>query len=98
MSQCRLSVTPSKISLQLYFQDEWSCTIIEISIGSNSLAHIFFSTLTTAFKDILCSFQEITTDANKSFFKPVTKKRKLSTTNAFAKIKKALEELLRENN
>ena len=31
---------------------------IEISIGSNSLPHDLFSTLTSAFKDFLCSFAE----------------------------------------
>ena len=64
---------------------------IEISIGSNSLPHDIFSTLTSAFKYFLCSFTERTTDASKLFFKPATRKRKLSTTDAFTKIEKALE-------
>ena len=45
----------------------------------------FYITLTSAFKDFLCSFAERTTDAGKAFFKPATKKRKLSTTDAFTK-------------
>ena len=39
----------------------------------------------------MCSFAEITTDTKKPFFKLATKKHKLSTTDAFAKIEKALE-------
>ena len=53
----------------------------------HSLPHDLFSTLTSAFKYFLCSF----TDASKLFFKPATRKRKLSTTDAFTKIEKALE-------
>ena len=48
-------------------------------------------TFTSAFKDFLWSFAERTTDASKPFFKPATKKRKLSTMDAFTKIDKALE-------
>ena len=63
----------------------------QIIIGSNNLSHDLFSTLASLFKDFLCSFAEITTDANRPFFKLATKKRKLSTTDAFAKIEKASE-------
>ena len=51
----------------------------------------FYITLTSAFKDFLCSFAERTTDASEPFFKPATKKRNLYTTDAFTKIDKALE-------
>ena len=86
-----LSVISNEISLQFFFQNEWSCTTIQIIIGSNNLSHDLFSTLASLFKDFLCSFAEITTDANRPFFKLATKKRKLSTTDAFAKIEKASE-------
>ena len=39
----------------------------------------------------MCSFAEITTDTKKPFFKLATKKHKLSTTDAYTKIEKALE-------
>ena len=39
----------------------------------------------------MCSFAEKTTDASKPFFKPATKKRKLSTTDTLTKIGQALE-------
>ena len=48
-------------------------------------------TLTSAFKDFLYSFTERTTDAGKPFFKPATKKRKVSTTDALTQIDKAFE-------
>ena len=53
--------------------------------------HDLFSTLTSAFKDFFYSFTERTTDAGKPFFKPATKKRKVSTTDALTQIDKALE-------
>ena len=53
--------------------------------------HDLFSTLTSVFKDFLYSFTERTTDAGKPFFKPATKKRKVSTTDALTQIDKALE-------
>ncbi|RMX49396.1 hypothetical protein pdam_00022310 [Pocillopora damicornis] len=45
----------------------------------------------TPYEDFLCSFAKRKTDASKPFFKPATKKRKLSTTDAFTKIDKALK-------
>ena len=42
-------------------------------------------------KDLLCSFSETTTEDKKPVFKAGTKKRKMSTTDAFGKIDKALE-------
>ncbi|CAH3158710.1 unnamed protein product [Pocillopora meandrina] len=44
-------------------------------------------------KDFLYSFTERTTDAGKPFFKPATKKRKVSTTDALTQIDKALRHL-----